>query len=429
MASTVARGSITILDYNDAISLNSYIGSNQPLTQIYSPDTQQFTPNWSTGPYLKLTPEVFESSDNTDIMIAGTGVQSVTWTSNGVPITLDANHVQNPSAPFDLTIKINELSSVAQKNYECTVVWTDPKSTLDLTAKCAISFAKVTNAGSVLTAISYGPQGTIFKNGNTATLIAHCDLWRGAAIDTTNVQYDWFYQTMGIFAPTTLTSSITSGTDTAIVASTLDMMPGSEVTIDSETLIIASVNTSSKTITMTTDWTSDHSSAVTVSNPSYDSRVGVGWAHIDDTHTFNGLSNYNTDEMTIPNAAILDYAVYQCACKDTDPSSPTYNQSVYDIISFADLSDPIQIEFDTPAGTVLKNGQGSLTITARLWQALTEIDTLGTKYTYTWYRYDKDGNIDNTYGGVGYKTGKTLNVGGTDVSAKATFQCTISTPS
>ena len=33
--------------------------------------------------------------------------------------------------------------------------------------------------------------GIVFKNDEVATLRAHCDLWRGASIDTTNVTYAW----------------------------------------------------------------------------------------------------------------------------------------------------------------------------------------------------------------------------------------------
>ena len=38
----------------------------------------------------------------------------------------------------------------------------------------------------MIAAVAYAPDGIVFKNDEVATLRAHCDLWRGASIDTTN---------------------------------------------------------------------------------------------------------------------------------------------------------------------------------------------------------------------------------------------------
>ena len=39
MAIKVARGQVTIIDQNDAVSLQAFIGSNQPPTQVFNKDT------------------------------------------------------------------------------------------------------------------------------------------------------------------------------------------------------------------------------------------------------------------------------------------------------------------------------------------------------------------------------------------------------
>ena len=67
-----------------------------------------------------------------------------------------------------------------------------------------------------------------------------------------------------------------------------------------------------------------------------------------------------------------------------------------------------------------KNGQGSTTLKAMVYQAGAEIDAAGTG-TYTWTKYNKDGAIDTSWGTSGHKTGKTLSVSNTDVTTKATF--------
>ena len=56
MAIKVARGQVTIIDQNDAVSLQAFVGSNQPLTQVFNKDTGVFAPNWTASPYLVLTP-------------------------------------------------------------------------------------------------------------------------------------------------------------------------------------------------------------------------------------------------------------------------------------------------------------------------------------------------------------------------------------
>ena len=48
------------------------------------------------------------------------------------------------------------------------------------------------------------------------------------------------------------------------------------------------------------------------------------------------------------------------------------------------------------------------------------MDASGTG-TYTWTKYDKDGNVDTSWGTNGSKTGKTLSVSSSDVDTKATF--------
>ena len=56
MAIKVARGQVTIIDQNDAVSLQAFIGSSQPLTQVFNKDTGAYAPSWAASPYLILTP-------------------------------------------------------------------------------------------------------------------------------------------------------------------------------------------------------------------------------------------------------------------------------------------------------------------------------------------------------------------------------------
>ena len=42
-----AQGQITIIDYNDALTLTGYIGSNLAKTQMFNPDNNTYSPDWT----------------------------------------------------------------------------------------------------------------------------------------------------------------------------------------------------------------------------------------------------------------------------------------------------------------------------------------------------------------------------------------------
>ena len=117
---------------------------------------------------------------------------------------------------------------------------------------------------------------------------------------------------------------------------------------------------------------------------------------------------------------------FKCSIKDVDPASNTYNQTFEDSVVFIDQSDPIQVTVDSSAGNVFKNGEGSTTLTARLFRAGAEIDTAGTKYTYKWYKRDAGGDPIDFSDGSANKTGKTMTVGSAEVDVKATFTVEVS---
>ena len=87
-----------------------------------------------------------------------------------------------------------------------------------------------------------------------------------------------------------------------------------------------------------------------------------------------------------------------------------------------DNTDPIAIQITSTGGDVFKNGEGSSVLKALLYQAGEEIDQNGTKYTYTWSKYKKDGTLDDSFS----KTGKSISVTENDVDVKSTFVCTVS---
>ena len=60
-----AQGQFTIIDYNDALTLTGYIGSNHARTQMNNPDNASFNPDWKTT-NLVLTPSLYIIGTTTD---------------------------------------------------------------------------------------------------------------------------------------------------------------------------------------------------------------------------------------------------------------------------------------------------------------------------------------------------------------------------
>ena len=70
-------GSITLVDLTDVGQLSVYPTSNMPLSIIYDPDQNSYTPNWGTSSTnLILTPVIYYN--NTALTASTTGV-TITW--------------------------------------------------------------------------------------------------------------------------------------------------------------------------------------------------------------------------------------------------------------------------------------------------------------------------------------------------------------
>lgn len=340
----IARGQITIVDLNDAKSMNMFLGTNQPLTQIFNKENGSYTPNYSSS-NLVVTPELYVSGTTTNVI---SRLKSApTYTINGQAPSAFGGTVGTTS-PYALTIKSN-MTTVSQMNIVCSGIYVDPDTNLETPVKAQINFAKTENAGQLICAISYAPNGTIFKNGEQATLKAHCDMWRGSSIDNTNVSYQWYK--------------------------------------------------------LGTDGT---------------------WETLTTANTY-GISGVTTNEITIPATAVVNFESFKCTIKDTDASSGSYNTTVSDIISYSDLSDPYVVELSSTTGDKLVNGQGSTTISAKIWQNGTVFtdDAAAAKFVMTWRKYKADGTQDTTWGDTTNKTytktGASITVTAAEITVKATF--------
>lgn len=132
--------------------------------------------------------------------------------------------------------------------------------------------------------------------------------------------------------------------------------------------------------------------------------------------TWSTISGQTGSSLTVAGSSVSGTASYRCTM--------TYNGKQYtDVITLTDKTDNYQATIESTGGDVFKNTVGTSTLTCRLFQNGTEVDADGVAHTYTWYRWDKDGNpLDD---GAAFATGKSVNVDGDDVDGKTTFICEV----
>lgn len=435
MAIKVARGQVTIIDQNDAVSLQAFIGSSQPLTQVFNKDTGAYAPSWVAAPYLVLTPSLFVSGKaatdqitsvgNAATLTAGVKSGSAKWYKNGTAITSgqDSCTIAASSAKYALTVKANHMTVAApQVRYSFEAIYIDANG-LEIPFRSEIQFTQHLNAGAMIAAVAYAPDGIVFKNDEVATLKAHCDLWRGATIDTTNVTYAWGIKDSSVFANTTLAAAAAAGATSVTVASVTNMEAGGKISIGSAQYTISAVNTSTKVVTLTSGLSAAAAAGAVVSCPYYNAMLGVGWAYLSTSNQRGVTAGWTTNEITITADAVLNFETFKCAIKDTDTSAgnASANKVVCDIISFTDMSDPITVDLVSQKGFTIKNNGNDVDAKAILFRNGEELDTAGTAYTYTWKLWNSAGSsVVKTY------TGKSITVAKADVTGKGVLMCEVS---
>ena len=351
-----AQGQFTIIDYNDAITLTGYIGSSKAKSQMYNPDNASYNPSWAASPYQVLTPSLFVAGSGTDV-IQSAAVQSVTWYDGSTAIAAGSSTNYTVNATtHTLTIKKNVLTPSVPAK----------------DYRCVIVYRDPTTN-----------LDLTYSMGLTLNLVVN----GGGIVD---------------LVVTTPSGNVFKNGDVSSLTAKAELWRGS--TVDT-------TNVSYK-------WAMMDAAVTSTSSTGYDADFGLGWRKL--ANSSGHIAGATTDTLTLYADQVDSFATVKCVATDTDSASNTYNQKFQDTASFVDQSDPYQVIITSTGGDVFKNGEGSSTLTARVYQAGTEVDA-GGSWTYDWTKYDKNGALDTSWGTSGHKTGKTLSVGGSDVDVKATF--------
>lgn len=208
----VSIGQITIMDFNDAVTLTGYISSNHTKSVRYDGNNEIYSPDFS-GSSLVLTPSLFKAGSSTDLMAAGTNIKTVTWKRKSNLQSgendLSAGETVGAAFPKALTVSSQPFSSsVFSIEYICTIVYTDPTTGLDLTYKNSVTFNKVTDGNNIAIAEISADPGFAFKNKIPATTKLTAHLYRGATKDTTNLSYQWQKLVSGVWTDISLATAV-----------------------------------------------------------------------------------------------------------------------------------------------------------------------------------------------------------------------------
>jgi hypothetical protein len=175
--------------------------------------------------------------------------------------------------------------------------------------------------------------------------------------------------------------------------------------------VMAIVESDSKTIFSDADST----------NITLKAKLYVGGKHTTSNVTYSWCSipegaSGTSSTLTVARADVANVKTYICTMK--------YNNTDYsDRISISDKTDPVYCVIESSRGNQFTNGNVETELFCRVFDGTGERDIDGTKYNYTWEKYDAEGRLDESW----TKSGKRVAVTPADVNAKAVFSCTITT--
>lgn len=189
----LVKSSITIYDYNDAISLFSYIDTNHSRTQIYNPDTNGFIPDWNKD-NLELSVSLYNTGESIE-QILSPNVLDIKWyldDKNNL-IQNDNNFKIHGEKKEKLTVSNNILEDKGEVIFICSILYYDSKNQIELEEECVIKFSKIINGSGLTYAVMKTPNGNIFKDREIKTLTAKCSLYKNDILIEDNLKYKWFY--------------------------------------------------------------------------------------------------------------------------------------------------------------------------------------------------------------------------------------------
>lgn len=181
---TTARAQITIVDLNDAKSVQVYFSASQGLTQNYNPDTHEYSPLYPTTNNV-ITPRVYETGDANDHLAR---CKNVKYTINETAYTAASSNASYVvGADGTLTVKTNLTTSL---NVMFEADYSDEDNIVTRIGG-AFTLLRNESSGALFQVEIATPKGEIFDKSVTDYLTAVAQAVRGGVKDDTDVTYRW----------------------------------------------------------------------------------------------------------------------------------------------------------------------------------------------------------------------------------------------
>ena len=162
MARVQAFSSVSVVDLTDVGAINLYCTSNQPLSVIYDPNTNNgtYTPNWASS-NLVITPVISYNGNNLALTATGLVVNFTRKEGSGTATALVTGETVSNGV---LTVSANQLASVTsgQLTYICRITYTDPNTGVPISAETSITYTLITQASELKDADIIGETAFLY---------------------------------------------------------------------------------------------------------------------------------------------------------------------------------------------------------------------------------------------------------------------------
>ena len=234
---TTAYGSITIVDITDIGEFSIYPMSNSPLSVVYDPNLNIYTPDWSLN-NLVLEPMVYYAGKKLDSNTTGL---SVAWTRKdgvGTESTLVSGEVVSSNK---LTVSTNNLSGSTSGilTYICTASYLEPESQTTLSATGQITFSLIKHASEVKKCSISGEN--VFKYNTESVLVGAKYITLTATTSNVSISKWQYKNSQGVWTD----YPVTSGHNTSNTAETLNVYAEEEVFVNDTASIKVTTNDNS----------------------------------------------------------------------------------------------------------------------------------------------------------------------------------------
>lgn len=212
MATATSYGSITIVDITDIGEFSVYPKCNLPTTVIYSPDSNNYTPNWSSN-NLVITPVAYYAGAPQTTNITWTWERQEGLTGSRTTVVSGQNG-ESIGSNGALTVSANKFpagSNYSQLTYYVTATYPNSASSLgrDLVAEGQITFSKVEQGTSAKTARISGDN--IFKYNTNDAIVGNSSITLTGTVTNCSIS-SWQYYNTSTSAWATYPNSSSSAT-------------------------------------------------------------------------------------------------------------------------------------------------------------------------------------------------------------------------